>query len=261
MTDSLGIVIPAYRPNPELLAGYVGALDAELDPHTIRIELDSPAAPVREAVAHQPVTVNAVEGRRGKGAAITAGFEALGTDILAFADADGSTPAPEVERIVETVAEDGADLAVGSRRHPDATVTSSQSLLRESLGDGFAWLARQVLDVRLYDYQCGAKAMTTGGWAQIRRELTEPGFAWDIELVAVAAAVDLRVQEVPVEWHDHPGSTVPPFRTALRLARGLVRTRQKANRLDPGPFTRTLDRLVETPTRLIDGNAPPGNNE
>lgn len=249
---SLGLVIPAYRPDVETLSAYVETLRAELDPAAVRIELDTPKAATVEALAGIDATVNVVPYRRGKGAAVTDGFEALGTDVLAFADADGSTPAGELARVVEPVRSGGADVAVGSRRHPDATVTSHQTFARRRLGDAFAWLARRLLDVKLYDYQCGAKAVTGDAWEQIRRHIYEPGFAWDVELVAVADALGLRVEEVPVTWHDRRGSTVAPVRASYRFARTLFTVRGRAKRLRTSRLDGTLGDHREAAQALID---------
>ncbi|KAB1192245.1 glycosyltransferase [Haloferax sp. MBLA0076] len=229
MSQSVGVVVPAYRPNPDRLVPYVHALVEELDPEVVRVELDAPRSTTLDALDSLPsvVTVNPVDARRGKGAAITAGFEALDTDILAFADADGSTPAESMAQVVDAV-HDGADLAVGSRRHPDATVASHQTVARRYLGDGFAWLARHLTEVPLYDYQCGAKAITADAWGDVRTHLYEPGFAWDIELIAVSGAFDHRIAEVPVVWEDQPNSTVSPIDTTLKMGRGLLRSRHRA---------------------------------
>ena len=252
VTSSLGVVIPAYRPDIAVLTEYVETLVAELDPDTLRIELDAPEPGVAAQLTDLPATVNAVSERRGKGAAVTAGFEALDTDRLAFADADGSTPAPDVGRIVDALGEREAALAVGSRRHPDATVHTSQSPMRQRLGDGFAWLARRLLDVSLYDYQCGAKAITADAWQQVRGHLSRPGFAWDVELIALAGALGLRVREVPIEWHDHPDSTVPPVRASLRLASGLLSARVRAQRLQNARLDTVLDSVSDGPAVLVE---------
>ncbi|MFC7204419.1 glycosyltransferase [Haloferax namakaokahaiae] len=229
MSQSVGVVVPAYRPDPERLVPYVRDLVEALDPTVVRVELDAPQTETLSALDDLPdvATVNAVDARRGKGSAITAGFEALDTDILAFADADGSTPASSIADVVAAV-RDGSDLAVGSRRHPEATVASHQTIARRHLGDGFAWLARRLLDVPLYDYQCGAKAMSAAAWADVRAHLYEPGFAWDIELIAVSGAFGHRVAEVPVVWEDAPNSTVSPIETTFNMGRGLLRSRHRA---------------------------------
>ncbi|GAB3414544.1 glycosyltransferase [Haloparvum alkalitolerans] len=242
MSSSLGIVVPAFRPDAERLGRYVRALDERLAPETIRIELDDPEPGVVDALAALPATVHAVDRRRGKGAAVTAGFEALATDAYVFVDADGATPADAVAEVVAPVLSGSADVAAGSRRHPDATVSDHQTVFRRLLGDGFAWLARRLLDATLYDYQCGAKAITADAWAGVRDHLYEPGFAWDIEFLAVAAALDYRIAEVPVAWEDKPGSTVSPVRDTLDMARGLFVARHRARLIREDRLHRLLDR-------------------
>jgi len=238
----VGVVLPAYRPDPDRLVDYAHALVESLDPAAVRVELDAADPETRAALDALPdrAVVADADRRRGKGAAVTAGFEALDTDVLAFADADGSTPAASVADVVAPVAAGEAALAAGSRRHPDATVHGHQTRARRFLGDGFAWLARRLLDVPLYDYQCGAKAVSAAAWGDARAHLREPGFAWDVELVAVVDALGGRVVEVPVDWEDRPGSTVSPVADTLRIARGLVVARHRARRLRGDRLHRAL---------------------
>lgn len=231
MDRSLGIVVPAYDPDVDRLQAYVRELDEAFDPAVLRIELDAPAPGVVDALADLPAEINDVPSRRGKGAAITDGFEALGTDLLAFVDADGSTPAASLAEVLEPLVAGEADVAVGSRRHPDARVLGHQTILRRFLGDAFAWLARRLLDAALYDYQCGAKALTAEAWASVRGHLYEPGFAWDVELLAIAGALDLRIIEVPIEWTDAPGSTVSPLETTFSMGQALFVARHRGKRL------------------------------
>ena len=256
--DSVGIVVPAYRPDGDLLAAYLAALDEAIDPAAIRVELDDPDAFDNREVP-DGVTLNTVPYRRGKGAAVTDGFEALqaGTnvDVLVFADADGATPADSIWDVVAAVQDGTADLAVGSRRHPSATVESHQTLARRYLGDSFAWLARRLLTVELYDYQCGAKAITAEGWTQVRRHLYDPGFAWDVELVATAGALDLKVAEIPIRWHDRPDSTVAPVRDSLRLGRTLLAARHRAKCLQDSTVHTALRR--EEASSLVEESREP----
>jgi glycosyltransferase involved in cell wall biosynthesis len=245
-------VVPAYRPDVDRLAAYVRSLREELDLDTVRIELDAPENGVPAGLTDLPAEVHTVPYRRGKGAAITNGFEALSTDVLAFADADGATPADSVADVIAPVRDGIVDLAVGSRRHPDAIVDAHQTLARRYLGDGFAWLARRLLEVDLYDYQCGAKAIDAAAWEAVRQHLYEPGFAWDVELIAIAGAVDLSVAEIPIEWHDRPGSTVSPVRDSLRLGRALVASRHRAKRLRNDPLHTALAAHREDEQALVE---------
>ncbi len=252
MTDTVGLVLPAYRPDIEVLREYVSTIKAEIDDIELRVEVDAAEDTTLDALATLPATVNAVPYRRGKGAAITEGFEALNTDVLAFADADGSTPATSLADVVSPVRDGTVDLAVGSRRHPRSTVASHQTRARRFMGDGFAWLARRLLEVPLHDYQCGAKAISAEGWASVREHLYEPGFAWDVELIAMAGAVDLSVGEVPIEWHDRPGSTVDPIADSVRLGQALLRSRHRAMQLRDDRLHNAVAAARDDPTALVD---------
>jgi hypothetical protein len=251
---TVGIVVPAYRPDVERLSGFTTALDEHIPDATVRIELDGPDPGTVEALRASPAVVATAAERRGKGAAITAGFEALvdDVDVLAFADADESTPVESIAAVVAPVREGRADLAVGSRRHPEADVLSHQTYLRRWLGDGFAWLARRLLAVDLYDYQCGAKAIDAVGWRTVRAHLYEPGFAWDVELVAMAGALGRTVVEVPVTWEDQPESTVSPVRTPVELLRALLAVRHRAKLVADQPLHNAIAARREAPTALVD---------
>ncbi|QZP36715.1 glycosyltransferase [Halobaculum magnesiiphilum] len=283
MQPTVGVVVPAYHPDPGRLRTYLRAIRETINPDELRVELDLPdaaggASGDSDAAADaasdsavpfdlpDDVDCRVVRRRRGKGAAVTAGFEALSTDVYAFADADGATPAPSLADVIATVRGGDADLAAGSRRHPDADVRSHQTFARRFLGDGFAWIARRLLDAELYDYQCGAKAITATAWERARDHLYEPGFAWDIELVAVAAALDYRIVEVPVTWEDQPGSTVSPVGDTLDMGRGLLVARHRARLIRNDRLHRLIDReegvaLIDRPDdrgAVSDGGAAPG---
>lgn len=243
--EPLGVVVPAYRPDVDRLNAYVAALDERLAPARILIELDAPRGGCVEALKDGPATVSVSPDRRGKGRAIAAGFDRLvaeqsaGSDsraderggTLAFFDADASTPPESAAAVVAPVLGGETDLAVGSRRHPEAVVGRHQTLGRRRLGDAFAWCARRVVEPSLSDYQCGAKALSATAWTDVGGHLGESGFGWDLELVVMAATLGYEIEEVPIEWHDRPRSTVPPVRTALALARSLYVARRRANRL------------------------------
>ena len=168
---SLGLVVPAYQPDVDRLTAYVRACRERLSPAAVRIELDAPDAGTADALreALPGVTVAVASERRGKGAAVTAGFEALvdAVDMLAFADADGSTPPGSLAAVVAPVLEQRADLAIGSRRHPHATVIGHQTLARRRLGGPPPRPRRRPPSRRTGSRNSGRRA--SGGRARRRR--------------------------------------------------------------------------------------------
>lgn len=217
MSQSLGFVIPAYKPDVDLLLSYIEAIRDSLSPSIIRVEIDVPDESTCDRIESAADEVNATTMRRGKGKAITDGFDALSTDILAFADADGSVPATSMATVVDRIREGTAAVSIGSRRHPDSKIVSHQTVGRRMLGDAFAFVARNLLTTACYDYQCGAKAVRADAWQEIREHCREEGFAWDLEFVSVAGSLGYDITEVPVEWDDRPNSTVHPVWTTLEL--------------------------------------------
>lgn len=243
MCADVGIVIPAYRPDPERLAAYVTDLHAALAPAHILIELDDPTTATNAALADTAATIHSSPDRRGKGAAISDGFDRLETDVLAFVDADGSTPPASLEAVLAPILADEADVSVGSRRHPDATVRVHQSRVRRRLGDFFVRVARVILPLELYDYQCGAKVISREWWNNVRDHLVSPGFAWDIEFVTIADALGARVHEVPIVWDDMPGSTVGIGGTTSAFSLALIRSWHRAGCIRGHRLHRLLNRV------------------
>lgn len=223
---SLGIVVPAYRPDWGRLSAYLDELTAALRPTTLRVEIDAPSDEDR-ARAHQlEAEVHVADERRGKGGALTDGFDALDTELVGFVDADGSTSAASFADVVGAL-EEGADVAAGSRRVPGAQV-EQRSLHRNVLGRGLSWLARRMLAVRLEDYQCGAKALTREAWTAIRPDLRQRGFAWDLDVLAMAHATGLEIREVPIRWRGTVDSSVDLVPAVREFLGALVDIRRRA---------------------------------
>ena len=222
MSRSVGLVVPAYHPDPTQLITYVDALRSSLEPDEIRVELDDPEGTYEGLADRLDAEVATTASRRGKGLAITSGFEALDTDIKAFVDADGSTAAESVGDLIDPLQTGDAALAIASRHHPAASV-SGRTWMRSHMSAGFATLASLATGFDLSDFQCGAKAITDECWNDINQDLYESGFGWDLEVLWVAIKRGYSVQEVPIVWQEADGSTVPPFRTALGLLRLLGR--------------------------------------
>lgn len=216
---SKGIVLPAYHPDWQELLSYIERLQEEVDPDRIILELDEDEA--RELPSN--VEVFQSERRRGKGAAISHGFDRLDTDKRLFADADGSVPPEAIERLLDSE----ADLVLGSRRHPESEIMSSQTPGRKLLGDIFSMFAESLLNLEIQDYQCGAKAVTAELWQDIGPRMASKDFSWDLELISRAYSQGYSVQEVPVTWEDREGSTVPISSTILEMTAELFRARRR----------------------------------
>lgn len=227
MSKSVGLVIPAYKPNVSRLNEYIKSI-RELDCiDTIHVELDKPMVVNDSSIAGFD-SINKVKMRRGKGEAIASGFDFLSTDVLAFADADGAVPAVSLKKIILPVSNGNTSMAIGSRRHPDAHIDSHQTFTRRRMGDIFAWMASRLLSTSFYDYQCGAKALSSEVWDTIQTQISQSGFAFDLELIEMANINGFSINEIPVIWDDVPQSTVNPITDSVSMAMSLFTIRYRS---------------------------------
>lgn len=245
MAKTVGIVIPAYKPDIDLLEKYINDLRQRLNPETIRVELDSPDknhVPILEKIAE----VNTSQERRGKGAAIINGFDDLETDILAFADADGSIPVESVDDVIRQIKNGTAQVSISSRRHPSSEIVTHQTFVRRFLGDVFAFAAQKILPTKCRDYQCGMKAIDRGAWENIGKHCYEPGFAWDLEFISVAGSLGYDIVEVPIAWQDHPDSTVNPVLTPIELATALIDIKRRTSTISSSPRYENINKTKKS---------------
>lgn len=143
--------------------------------------------------------------RLGRGSALsTAAHEAVG-DIFCYFDVDLATDMTYLPELIHAI-EKGADIATGSRLLPDSEITRSTN--REIKSRGYNLLVRLFLGSRLMDHQCGFKAFNRSRLLPILDEVTDTHWFWDTEVLVRAQRKGYVVYEIPVLWHEGPGTTV-----------------------------------------------------
>ncbi|MGI8758353.1 MAG: glycosyltransferase, partial [Acidimicrobiales bacterium] len=147
----------------------------------------------------------------GKGAAVQAGLNAAKGTLAGFCDVDLATPLDELERLFAAAGSAPA-LVIGSRAVGSATLVQRQSFRRETLGRAYNRLLRATLTPGVHDTQCGAKAAGVAVWREILPYCREQGFAWDVEVVAVARRRGIAVEEMGVRWSHDAETRVHPLR-------------------------------------------------
>jgi dolichyl-phosphate beta-glucosyltransferase len=167
---------------------------------------------------------------QGKGATVRAGLLAASAPLVAFCDVDLSTPAWEVDRLLRR-AEQQEGLVIGSRDVAGSTIVRAQQPHRELLGRAYNVLLRRTVVRNVRDTQCGAKAAPRDVWQWLLAHSVESGFAWDVEVIAVAQRLGVPVDEVAVEWSHDDRSTVQTGRHGLDLVLAVPRIARRVQRL------------------------------
>ena len=180
--------------------------------------------------------------QRGKGHAVRAGMLRAAGALVLFMDADLSTPLAEVHKFLDHFAAHPADdVVIGNRRHADSRVGREQGRLRRNLGRLFNQLILRagLLPGGCEDTQCGFKAFRHAAAQEIFSRQRLDGFSFDVEALALADALGLRVVDLPVAWYDETATRVRLWRDGWAMLRDLRRVRPLVARSlrehPPGP--------------------------
>jgi glycosyltransferase involved in cell wall biosynthesis len=183
----------------------------------------------------------------GKGETVRLGMRRAlddGAEIVGYYDADLATPPAEMARLVATLHDrPDLDVVMGARVGLLGHAIE-RSMVRHYLGRVFATASSIVLDLDVYDTQCGAKVFRSG--PALRAALAEPfasRWVFDVELLSrlhrgssgVPGLPASAFLEVPLnEWHDVHGTKLG-LRSAARAVADLARIAMSSRQHRPGP--------------------------
>ncbi len=181
----------------------------------------------------RPDAVIVHQHRRGKGAALRAGFAAATGDIIVMIDADGSTDPREMGRFVSAL-KDGADFVKGSR-HMKEGGSADFTRLRSLGNKAFVLTANLLYGSRFTDLCYGYCAFWRHHVPALA--LTADGFEIETQLVLGAIKAGFEIREVPsFELERRAGtSNLNAARDGLRVLRTMLG--EGDLRRDPADFT------------------------
>lgn len=238
----LSIVVPAFNEEhrlPPTLAALHAYLSSAPEMRSRRWEIvvvddgsrDATCDVVTAAMATIPnLHLARQRVNRGKGAAVRLGMLAARGQIRVMSDADGSMPPDQLPRLLAPILAGTAEIAIGSRYAEGARSNIKQPGYRV-LWSRLANLAIQrslVPGVR--DTQCGFKAFTAEVAHDLFGRAVIDGWAFDLEILALARRAGYAIAEVGVAWTDDRRSRVNPLKDLWKVVREAMTIRKNLRR-------------------------------
>lgn len=199
---ALSFVIPAYN-EEETIEFALLTLDEVVKDKRLPYEIvvvddgskdDTSLRAMMYASRNGHVRVVSYDKNEGKGYAIKTGFMQTTGEVVVFADSDMDIDLRTVENYVKAL--QYGDIVIASKWHPSSVVEIP--IIRRVFSHGFNILVRIMTGAKLKDTQAGLKAIRKSAFKDIFPRLAVKGYAFDVELLTVAALRGLRVVEMPV---------------------------------------------------------------
>jgi len=150
----------------------------------------------------------------GKGQAVSRGLLAARGTWRFMADADLAMPPDNLQRFLDRLREGGTHaLLIGSREAPGSR-RIGEPWIRHAIGRVFNLFAQALVTRGISDTQCGFKLLSAAAVDAICPHLTINGFAFDVEMLALARRAGLPIREVGITWNGNQDSRVAIARGA-----------------------------------------------
>lgn len=235
--STLSIVVPAYNEESGIEAiinRILAARDeiAKINPQIEDVELivvnDASQDKTGELAARfDGVRVITHQTNQGYGTSLKTGFEAARGEYLAFLDADGTYPPELFPRLCRGLADENADMVIGSRFSGEKSEMPMQRYIGNQL---FAMLLSWIVGRRIRDTASGMRVLRRDA---LERLLPLPdGLHFTPAMSTQALHEGMRVIEVPIPYEERVGrSKLNPFVDGVRFLKIIIGTARLYNPL------------------------------
>ena len=200
----ISIVVPAYNEG-EHIYDNLKIIDGTLKSFCSDYEIiavndgskDNTGAEVARAAADfEHVKDFGYDVNRGKGGAVSWGAVNSKGDVVGFIDADLDLSPALIPQYVEAFAYAGANIVIGSKMHKDSKL--DYPFMRKVFSFGYFVMLKILFGLTCHDTQTGLKFYDGSLIREIAPLRKIDGYAFDIELLALASKKKAKIVEMPV---------------------------------------------------------------
>ena len=154
-----------------------------------------------------------LEQNQGKGGAIYSGWNEADPQMykwIAFVDADGAISPEETLNFLSQTKSGNKEqrTCLWSVRVTGEGKEVNRTKVRQALGNIFRSIVKFTFNLPVRDTQCGLKCLPTKAYQKVQNKLMEKRFVFDVELAAHLTRLGYKLKEIPINWHESPGSTI-----------------------------------------------------
>ena len=139
---------------------------------------------------------------RGKGYTVREGMLNASGRIRLFTDADNSTDIAHFDKM-KPLFDQGLEVVIASRNPKDAPYAKQavpQAVYKRVIGQIGNRIVQAVAVPGIWDTQCGFKAFSAAAAERIFGQITIERWGFDIEVLALARALNYRIGIIPAYW-------------------------------------------------------------
>lgn len=206
----LSVIVPVYNEAerlPKTLQRLHAYLAAGRLTYEIVVVLDGPTDATAEVlrrmsceIAHLKIIDRAEN--RGKGYTVKQGMLRAAGEIRLFTDADNSTDIRHFDQMMPLF-DQGCDLVIASRNPkdaPEAEQSVPQAAFKRAIGQLGNRIVQSLAVPGIWDTQCGFKAFRAEAAERIFTQTRVDRWGFDIEVLALAQALNYQIGIIPARW-------------------------------------------------------------
>jgi glycosyltransferase involved in cell wall biosynthesis len=235
---TLSVVLPTYN-EKDSIADCIRRFEAIPEVDKVIVINNNAAAGTSEEVATTGA-IEIVETTQGYGAAIKRGLREADTDLIAVCEPDGTFNPEDLRKLLAFMPD--CDLVIGSRTVSNFIWDGANMGWFLQWGN---WAVAKFIEVLyntvyLSDVGCTFRVMTAEQAREILRRSTLDGSAYGLEMLLIAVISQVRMVQVPVNYHPRVGvSSVTgelgkTVSLGLEMIRLTIRMRLRSRRIRRG---------------------------